>query len=177
MKGMGLTQVLWIASAVVLGGTSALQVALLGAMSRFRGPYEAAWVSIVGTLAGMSLALAARSLLGSRPLLPAPLDRPAVTGTIALAMTIALVAAVRGIPPGFALTGLLAAPYLLAASFLTPRLGVGLFLAAIITGQLGGAVTLDHIGAFGATPRPVDAARLLGVAALLVGVVLVRGVR
>ncbi|HEU5432962.1 MAG TPA: DMT family transporter, partial [Thermomicrobiales bacterium] len=165
MKDMGLTQLLWIATAVTLGGTSALQVALLGAMSRYRGPYEAAWVSILGSLFGLSLALTIHTLLGARPILPDPFDRPVVTGAIALGMAIVLVGAVRGIPAGFAITGLLAVPYLLAASFLTPRLGVGLFLAAIITGQLAGAVALDHIGAFGATPRPVDAARLLGVVA------------
>ncbi len=171
-----MTQFIWIAVAVSLGGTSALQVAMLGAMSRFRGPYEASWVSIFGSLAGLSLALTVRSLLGARPILPAPFDRPAVSGAIALGMTIALIGAVRGIPTAYAITGLLAVPYLLAASFLAPRLGVGLFLAAVITGQLGGAVALDHIGAFGAMPRPVDAARLLGIVALMVGVVLVRGV-
>jgi transporter family-2 protein len=74
-------------------------------------------------------------------------------------------------------TGLLAMPYLLAASYLAPRIGVGLFLAALIAGQLGGGVILDHLGAFGAETRPIDAIRVIGVAALIAGVVLVRGFR
>jgi transporter family-2 protein len=68
-------------------------------------------------------------------------------------------------------------PYLLAASYLAPKIGVGLFLGALITGQLAGGVLLDHLGAFGAAARPVDAVRVLGIAALLAGVVLVRGFR
>jgi transporter family-2 protein len=85
--------------------------------------------------------------------------------------------ALPGIPWWFALTGLLAGPYLLAAAFLAPRVGVGPFMAAIVTGQLLAGVALDHVGAFGATPRPIDAMRMLGVAALLAGLLLIRGRR
>jgi transporter family-2 protein len=100
-----------------------------------------------------------------------------VPGTIALVASVILAFATKGIPAYLGLTGLLAVPYLLAASFLSPRIGVGLFLAAIIAGQLLGGVVLDHVGAFGASPRPVDLPRLLGIAALIAGVVLIRGRR
>jgi transporter family-2 protein len=70
-----------------------------------------------------------------------------------------------------------AVPFLLSASFLAPRIGIGLFLAAFVAGQIGGGVLLDHIGAFGTATRAVDAPRLIGVVALLAGVVLVRGLR
>jgi transporter family-2 protein len=70
-----------------------------------------------------------------------------------------------------------AVPFLLSASFLAPRIGIGLFLAAFVAGQIGGGVLLDHLGAFGTTVRPADARRLLGIGALLAGVALVRGVR
>ena len=58
-----------------------------------------------------------------------------------------------------------------------PVVGVGLFVAALITGQLGGGVVIDQFGAFGAATRQIDAVRILGVGVLLVGVVLVRGFR
>jgi transporter family-2 protein len=74
-------------------------------------------------------------------------------------------------------TGLTAVPYLLAASYLAPKIGVGLFLAALIAGQLSGGVVLDHFGVFGAATRPIDVVRVLGIVALLSGVVLVRGFR
>ena len=172
-----MNDLIWVAVVISLGVTQALQVALLGAMNRARGPAEAAYVSILGTLTGLTLALAIRGLLGSRPVLPAPFDHPALTGAIALASGALLALLIRGLPAGYALTGLTAVPYLLAASYLAPRIGVGLFLAALITGQLGGGVVLDHFGILGTATRPVDAIRVLGVAALLAGVVLVRGFR
>jgi transporter family-2 protein len=167
----------WIAVVVVLGVGQALQVALLGAMNRARGPAEAAYISILGTLVGLSLALTLRGLMGSRPVLPTPFDQPATTGAVAIATGALLALALRGLPGGYAVTGLIAVPYLLAAGFLAPRIGVGLFLAALIAGQLGGGVILDHLGAFGGAARPIDAVRVLGIAALLAGVVLVRGFR
>ncbi len=109
--------------------------------------------------------------------LPSPFTMPVVPGAIALAAVAMLALAAQGIPAYLGLAGLLAVPYLLAASFLAPRIGIGLFLAAIITGQLLGGVVLDHLGAFGAAPRPVDLPRLLGIIALLLGVVLIRGRR
>lgn len=172
-----MSDAVWIAITVLLGVTQALQVSLLGAMNRERGPSEAAYLSILGTVAGLSLVLAVRGFAGSRPALPPPFDHPAAPGVVALAAGALLLLVLRGLPGAFAITGLLAVPYLIAASFLAPKLGVALFLSAIIAGQLGGGVLLDQIGAFGAAVRPVDAVRLLGVAALLVGVVLVRGFR
>ena len=172
-----MTQSLYVGLAILLGVTGALQVALLGAMSRARGPTEAAWVSLLGTVVGLGLTLAVRTALGGPTALPAPFQRPVAFALTALAAAVLLALALRGISPNFAVTGTLAAPYLIGASFLTPRLGIGLFLGAVIAGQLTGAVLLDHVGAFGATPRPVDALRLVGIAALMLGVVLVRGAR
>lgn len=170
-----MAQAVGIALAILLGGTSALQVALLGAMSRGRGPAEAAWVSLLGSVLSLALVLAVRATGGPPPALPPPFDRVLPFAAVALAAGSLLVLGLRGIAPGFAVTGMLATPYLLGASYLTPRLGIGLFLAAIIAGQLGGAVALDHVGAFGATPRPVDPLRLAGIALLLAGVALMRG--
>src|SRR3954452_16125140 len=167
----------WIAVVVSLGVTQALQIALLAAMNRARGPAEAAYISILGTLAGLTLALTIRSLMGSRPVLPAPFDHPAVTGAVALASGTLLALGLRGLPLGYAVTGLTAVPYLLAASYLAPRIGVGLFLATLMKGQLGGGVVIDYFDLLGPAQRPIDPIRVIGVVALLTGVVLVRGFR
>lgn len=167
----------WLAVVVVLGVNQSLQAAMLGAMGRLRGPFESSWLSIFGTLALMSAALAAEALAGKPPALPPAVANVFVPGAVALLAVGLIVLSLPGIPWWFALTGLLAGPYLLAAAFLSPRLGVGPFMAAIITGQLVGGVVLDHYGAFGTTPRPIDAMRLLGVAALLAGLLLIRGRR
>lgn len=163
--------------AVSVGVTSSLQIAMLGAITRERGAFEATWISMLASLAGMAGVLLVSILLGSRPSLERPFDRPAIYGFFVALMLVALVLASRGIPWYLALTGFLPVPYLLAASFIGPRVGLGVFLGSIIAGQLIGGIALDHVGAFGAKPRPIDGVRLLGALVLIVGVVLIRGRR
>lgn len=168
---------LYIGIAVSVGMTSSLQIAMLGAIARDRGGFEATWISMLASLAGMAGVMAAASLSGNRPSLEKPFDHGATYGFFAGLMLVALVLAARGLPPHLALTGFLPVPYLLAASFIGPRIGLGVFLGAMIAGQLIGGMGLDHIGAFGATPRKVDTLRITGALVLLVGVVLIRGRR
>ena len=98
-------------------------------------------------------------------------------GRLFVVASVALAAVVRGLPPYFALAGLAAIPLLVGAGFFGPKIGIGLYLSAAITGQLVGSVLLDHVGAFGTQVYRIDLERALGVAALVVGVVLVRGIR
>jgi bacterial/archaeal transporter family-2 protein len=58
--------------------------------------------------------------------------------------------------------------------FLVPQIGAATFIAVVITGQMLGSIIFDHFGWLGLTQRPVDAARLIGVAFLIGGVVLIR---
>jgi bacterial/archaeal transporter family-2 protein len=58
--------------------------------------------------------------------------------------------------------------------FLVPQIGAAAFLALLVTGQMLGSIIFDHFGWLGLTQRPVDAARLIGVALLIGGVVLIR---
>lgn len=58
--------------------------------------------------------------------------------------------------------------------FLVPLLGAATFLALLVTGQMLGSIAFDHFGWLGLTQRPVDAPRLIGVALLIGGVVLIR---
>lgn len=168
---------IFILITIGLGATQSLQVALLGFMGRLRGPAESSFVSILGTLTALSLALAVQASADKAVALPALFTNPWITGGIALVAGGILAMATHGIPALLGLTGFIAAPYLFAASSISSKLGVGLFLACVITGQLLAAITLDHVGAFGTTPRPVDFFRVVGVIALLAGVVLIKGRR
>ncbi|MFM9105349.1 MAG: DMT family transporter, partial [Chloroflexota bacterium] len=94
---------------------------------------------------------------------------------VGLAAAVMLALALRGIPGGYAITGMLAGPYIAAAAFLAPRIGVGLFFAAVITGQLLTGVIFDHFSVFGVPQRPIDLPRILGILALIAGVILIRG--
>jgi len=57
----------------------------------------------------------------------------------------------------------------LTLSHTIPRLGATGALTLVVAGQLVGATLIDHFGLLGATVRPVDAARCLGVLAIVGG--------
>ena len=47
-------------------------------------------------------------------------------------------------------------------------------LALVVAGQMSAAVVMDHFGAFGLSTQPVSVSRLLGVALVIGGVVLIK---
>jgi transporter family-2 protein len=68
--------------------------------------------------------------------------------------------------------GLGMAFYLLSATWLAPRFGVGNFVMFVLAGQLVSSALIDHFGLFGAPQRPVDLMRLVGIAVMAAGVVI-----
>ena len=70
--------------------------------------------------------------------------------------------------------GIFGATFILMAVVATPALGAALMLASSIVGQLAAALVIDHYGLFGATVIPVTPTRILGVACLALGVILIR---
>lgn len=138
-------------AALALGAFLPVQV---GVNARLRGvlgrPVLAAAISFaVGTLVLVALALAVGAL---RP--PAP--------------PVARV-------PWWAWTGgVLGAGYVLGTILLAPRLGAAALTAAIIAGQLGAAVAVDHFGAVGFARQPLTPARAAGVLLLALGALLVQ---
>jgi bacterial/archaeal transporter family-2 protein len=55
-----------------------------------------------------------------------------------------------------------------------PKLGGAAYIALLVTGQMVAALTVDHFGWLGVPERPIDVPRMLGVALLIGGVVLIR---
>ena len=72
------------------------------------------------------------------------------------------------------LGGVFGSTYVLIAAILARRVGIAVLSAATIVGQLTFSVLVDHYGWFGATVQRVSPARLVGVALLVAGVVLIR---
>jgi transporter family-2 protein len=70
--------------------------------------------------------------------------------------------------------GLFGGIFILLAIMLLPSLGAATLFALVIAGQVLAAVTLDHFGALGLTPHPINMARLAGAVLLIAGVVLIR---
>src|SRR5215203_5154264 len=70
--------------------------------------------------------------------------------------------------------GLFGAIFIGLAIFLVPQLGAATFIALLVAGQMLASVTFDHFGWMGLAQRSVDLPRLIGVALLITGVVLIR---
>ena len=70
--------------------------------------------------------------------------------------------------------GLFGAIFVGLSIVLVPQLGAATFIALLVAGQMLASVTFDHFGWMGLTQRPLDLPRLIGVALLVGGVVLIR---
>jgi len=70
--------------------------------------------------------------------------------------------------------GLFGAIFIGLSILLVPQLGAATFLALLVTGQMLASVAFDHFGWLGLAQRPIDLPRLIGVALLIGGVVLIR---
>jgi len=70
------------------------------------------------------------------------------------------------------LGGLVVAFYVVSATLLAPRMGVGNFIVCAVSAQILSAMVIDHFGLFGATLRPMTYVRTFGVLLLLAGIVL-----
>lgn len=76
--------------------------------------------------------------------------------------------------PWYALTSGLAGLVIIAAlSYTVPRLGIVTAFTIFVASQFLVGALFDHFGLLGATVRPLDISRLLGVAVLLLGVWLI----
>jgi bacterial/archaeal transporter family-2 protein len=68
--------------------------------------------------------------------------------------------------------GFIVAFYVITATLLAPRIGVGNFIVLAVSGQILSAALIDHFGLFGAATRPLDALRIAGMTLVVVGIVL-----
>jgi bacterial/archaeal transporter family-2 protein len=69
--------------------------------------------------------------------------------------------------------GLLGAVYVTTALITVRTLGAGAVTAATVTGQLATSIVIDRLGVLGLDPRPLSWQRMLGVALLVAGTLLI----
>lgn len=82
-------------------------------------------------------------------------------------------AAVQG--PGWLwLGGVAGVAYITAALVLTPKLGAASFIISVIAGQMLASLLIDHFGLMGLAPRPAGMGRVVGIALILLGMVIVQ---
>lgn len=100
-------------------------------------------------------------------------------GTLALAAVVIISGKAGGVGSAFdvswyyLLGGLLGAVYVLNALIAVSAIGAGGVAAATIFGQLTASVAIDRLGLFGLDEVPLTPERVLGVALLLAGTILV----
>jgi transporter family-2 protein len=130
---------------------------------------------------GIPLLAALNAQLGAR--IGAPTAAAAVL--FAVALLAALVATVlTGAQAGFAALptqpphlfagGLLVAFYVLAVTWIAPRLGVGNAVFCVLLGQIASAAVIDHFALFGAVVRPLTMLRAAGILTMAVGLAMAR---
>jgi transporter family-2 protein len=102
-----------------------------------------------------------------------------VIGTVALAAIVVLSGRVAGLQSTFdvswyyLLGGLLGAVYVANALIAVSTIGAGGVAAVTIAGQLSASVAIDRLGLFGLDQIPLSPERIVGIALLLVGTLLV----
>ena len=169
-----MTNTFYVLLSVVVGVGTATQLAMLSAMGRERSTYEATWISIIGTIAGLAIVILLRTFRGEWPDLPSPLDGRWPFVLVIALCAIALAISMRGLPVYLVVCGLFATAYLLTVGFAAPRIGTALFLGASTAGLLLGSTIYDHIGAFGNETHETTLLRASGIAVIFLGVVMVR---
>ncbi|MBV6449304.1 MAG: hypothetical protein MHPDNHAH_00014 [Anaerolineales bacterium] len=57
-----------------------------------------------------------------------------------------------------------------SVSYMIPRIGIAAAITTIVAGQLLVGLALDHFGLLGATVKPLEVTRVIGIAVVLAGV-------
>jgi transporter family-2 protein len=80
----------------------------------------------------------------------------------------------KTVSPWVWIAGILGAFYVAAVIILAPRLGTALTFSLVVTGQMIISLILDHFGLLGLPVKHINWQRLVGVAFLITGVLLIR---
>ncbi|WP_405204944.1 DMT family transporter [Aquimarina sp. LLG6339-5] len=80
----------------------------------------------------------------------------------------------KTVSPVVWIAGILGAFYVAAVIILAPRLGTALTFVLVVAGQMTISLVLDHYGLLGLPVKQINWQRLLGVAFLIAGVLLIR---
>ncbi len=149
------------------------------------GGWRMVWLlALVAVAAGALLPIQASINGRMRPFVGGPI--PATLVSVAVSTTAMIVLAmatqtriptserVSGAPWWVWTGGLLGVVFVLVSLGLVNRLGAAFLFALVVVGQMLASMAIDHYGWHGVAEHPVSPLRLLGVALLLGGVLLIR---
>ena len=144
-----------------------------------------AWLLALLAL-GAGISVATQQVLNGN--LRTALNSPAWAGFISylgglLTMAVLLVVAREPVPSWKLVTatpwwawsgGILGGVFIMLMILLLPSLGAATLLALIVAGQMLAGVAMDHFGLFGLAQHPVSPSRLIGIALVIGGVLLIK---
>lgn len=149
-----------------------------------RAPWIFVGFALVGMFAGANLALQAVVNTQLRAFVVTPLRASFVSylgGTVCCIVALLITRQTLAIAPAGFITnwwwwtgGLYGLVYLAIVVWLAPRLGTAPVFALVVAGQMIAALAFDRLGLSGLPAVPIDAAKIAGVASLILGVVLLR---
>jgi thiamine biosynthesis protein ThiS len=158
------------------GLAAATQILVNGAMGEERGVPEALLVSVTVTYgSAVSFMLIRLALLGDLNL-NTPGKPLFYLLPLAIIGLLAFLGLMRGLEWYYFLGGLAGALIVFTVAFTGPRIGIATTSAALIAGQMVGAILWDHMGLLSQAKDPIDALKVVGVLLIVGGVVLVRGI-
>ena len=157
------------------GAAAATQVLVNGSMSEERGAPEALMVSVTVTFGAVVLFMSVRFLAGGGLNLRTPTDPLVYLLPLAVVAALAFFGLMRGFEWYHFLGGLAGAFIVFTLAVAGPRIGIAATSAALISGQMFGAIIYDHLGLLEQAKDPIDALKVLGALLIVGGVVLVRG--
>ncbi|WGS17645.1 MULTISPECIES: DMT family transporter [unclassified Bradyrhizobium] len=70
--------------------------------------------------------------------------------------------------------GILGGVFILLMILLLPSLGAATLLALVVAGQMLAGIVMDHFGVFGLPSHPMSVSRLIGIALVIGGVLLIK---
>ena len=130
--------------------------------------------------AGIPLMAALNSGLGLRLGSPIPaafvLFLLATTITAALMLTNPMPArsVISAVPMHYFLGGIFVAFYVLAMTWIAPKMGIGNAILMVLIGQLIASAVIDHYGLLNVSRSPASLTRLAGIALVILGVYLAK---
>ena len=157
------------------GIAAATQILVNGALGEERGVPEALLVSVTVTYGSAVLFMLMRFLVMGDLNLDTPVAPLLYLLPLALIVVLAFLGLMGGLPWYYFLGGLVGALIVATAALSGPRIGIGTTSAAMIAGQMVGAMLFDHLGLLDQAKDPVDALKVTGALLIVGGVALVRG--
>ncbi len=157
------------------GLAAATQVLVNGAMGEERGVPEALMVSVTVTYGSVVLFMLFRFALVGDLNLNTPVRPLLYLLPLAIIALLAFLGIMRGLEWYYFLGGLAGALIVWTVAFAGPRVGIATTSAALIAGQMLGAILFDHLALIGQAKDPIDAFKIAGALLIVSGVVLVRG--